>query len=152
MAVRNSNNERIIIGTWNVRTLLQARVENGAERSLINLFCIMKCNNINILGVSETNWRGQGYFQYSIIWEGEPYLYHIFYSGTTTPPGQGSSYGVAIILSDQVYDWARTISRLNPAGMEPSYMYNKMAVDLHHLGIQVIQIYAQCMHRKTEAE
>ena len=67
------------IGTWNVQTLL---IE-GKFELLINE---IKSQNINITGISETRWAGEGHFEHDD--------YYIVYSGRKET-GYG---GVAIIL------------------------------------------------------
>ena len=67
------------IGTWNVRKLK----ELGKLRTICN---VMERNNINLLGISETNWNIKGSFQtnnnHSVIFSGKD---------------EGYSHGVAII-------------------------------------------------------
>lgn len=46
--------------------MLHSGIRHGAEISLLHLLCIMYHNQIDILGVSETNWRGHGHMRYTI--------------------------------------------------------------------------------------
>ena len=68
------------IGTWNVRTLLQAGKLENAKRE-------METNNIDILGLSEIRWSDKG----DISIDG----FRMIYSG---PEKQGKQ-GVGILLS-----------------------------------------------------
>ena len=68
------------IGTWNVRKL--------KELGKLHTICYeMERNNINLLGISETNWNGNGSFQ-------TDNNHRVIFSGKE----EGYSHGVAMIL------------------------------------------------------
>jgi hypothetical protein len=88
--------QELKIGTWNVRTMnLKGKLENVKEE--------MKRNNLNVLGVSEVRWIGDGDFvsdQYRVIYAG----------------GEERQRGVAIILDSdagkRVFDIKRCGDRI----------------------------------------
>jgi hypothetical protein len=88
--------QELKIGTWNVRTMnLKGKLENVKEE--------MKRNNLNVLGVSEVRWIGDGDFvsdQYRVIYAG----------------GEERQRGVAIILDSEagqrVFDIKRCGDRI----------------------------------------
>lgn len=134
--------------------MLQSAVIHGAETSLVNLLCIMDHNQIDILGVSETFWRGRGHIRYTIYRNGGGrILYHIFFSGMENvagagteyeqymdPRGRGRRYGVAIILSPRAYNPNIRVFYNLDETIFP-FMRNMMTINLPHLDLQVTQIY-----------
>ena len=74
--------QELKIGTWNVRTMnMGGKLENVKEE--------MKRNNVNVLGVGEVRWLGEGE-----LWSDQ---YRVIYSG-----GKERLRGVAIILDSSV--------------------------------------------------
>ena len=83
-AGRNSSSFRycLTIGTWNVRTL-------NMDGNLENVIQEMEHMKLDVLGISETHWKGKGEF----IHEQKGIMYKIVYSG-----GEQKRKGTAIIL------------------------------------------------------
>ena len=73
---------RLLVGTWNVRTMNMVGKLEEVKRE-------MKRYGLNILGVSEVRWKGQGDFNSDGM--------RVIYSG-----GDQCKQGVALILDEEV--------------------------------------------------
>lgn len=84
---------RYYIATWNVRSL-------GICEKLENIKLEMKCHNIDILGMSEIKWPGQGDF-----WSDE---FRVIFSGD-----DNKIAGVGIIMNKDMGKRVNTIIQYN---------------------------------------
>lgn len=91
--MRNPCGRKLKIGTWNVRTMMR-------EGKLENVKGEMKRNGINILGLSEVRWKGDGDFMSDDV--------RIIYAG-----GKESQRGVAILLDSEMAKRVMTVVQRN---------------------------------------
>ena len=89
----SQQNEQLLVGTWNVRTMNQAgKLENVKEE--------MKRNGLRVLGLCEVRWKGGGDF--------ESDGYRVIYSG-----GNESQRGVAVVLDKETAKRVIEIERIS---------------------------------------
>ena len=124
--VVNTRKPCINIGTWNVRTMQKdGKLENLQEE--------MKKNNINILGISETHWKGDGDFTND--------GFRIIHAG-----GKKKARGVAVILDKKM---ANSVSRIE----QKSDRILLVKIDAQPQNIIVIQVYMPTtQHNDNEIE